>query len=79
MLPWTGSNADLVRMLAARGSIKSEAVARVMLQVDRINYAPAFPYIDRPLKIGLGASTVGEHTSQESRQTFRRAALQRRC
>mmetsp|Transcript_7410 Transcript_7410/g.13193 ORF Transcript_7410/g.13193 Transcript_7410/m.13193 type:complete len:222 (-) Transcript_7410:12-677(-) len=55
------SKYDLAQRLTHRGSIKTRRVFDVMIAVDRANYAPAYPYVDRPLSVGCGATISAPH------------------
>ncbi|KAJ1521102.1 hypothetical protein ONE63_002804 [Megalurothrips usitatus] len=55
------NNADLIRNLRANNIIKSDAVERAMLAVDRGKYSKSNPYMDAPQGIGCGVTISAPH------------------
>lgn len=55
------TNAELIRNLRANNIIKSDAVERAMLAVDRGKYATSHPYMDAPQGIGYGVTISAPH------------------
>ena len=49
-------HADLIAKLKQHGIIQREDVATAMLKVDRGDFAPTNPYMDRPQRIGFGTT-----------------------
>ena len=54
-------NKCLIMHLIQSNYISTEKVARVMLEVDRNDFAPAHPYADRPIPIGNNMSISAPH------------------
>eukprot|EP00996_Jenningsia_fusiforme_P002097 NODE_2940_length_1084_cov_19.612560_g2696_i0.p1 GENE.NODE_2940_length_1084_cov_19.612560_g2696_i0~~NODE_2940_length_1084_cov_19.612560_g2696_i0.p1 ORF type:complete len:245 (-),score=39.76 NODE_2940_length_1084_cov_19.612560_g2696_i0:348-1004(-) len=61
MIHGNASNAALVASLCRNGTIRSPAVERAMLSVDRARYCPHGPYEDRPQSIGYGVTISAPH------------------
>jgi protein-L-isoaspartate(D-aspartate) O-methyltransferase len=55
------SNDAIVQQLFESGVMKSLRVVEAMKAVDRANYAPHFPYEDRPQSIGFDATISAPH------------------
>jgi len=55
------NNSELIKALRQASVIKSDAVEKAMLGVDRANYAPNNPYVDSPQPIGYGATISAPH------------------
>ncbi|KAE8746793.1 hypothetical protein FOCC_FOCC006541 [Frankliniella occidentalis] len=55
------TNIELIRNLRANNIIKSDAVERAMLAVDRGRYAKTNPYMDAPQGIGYGVTISAPH------------------
>ena len=54
-------NKFLIIRLIQKDYIKSKKIAEVMLEVDRGNFAPDFPYADRPISINYKTSISAPH------------------
>lgn len=63
-MAWRSSgrtHAELINNLFAHGVIKTEAVKKALLGVDRRFFAPHNPYDDSPQRIGSGATISAPH------------------
>jgi hypothetical protein len=47
--------------MSEKGVIKHDCVVNIMLAVDRSDFCPTNAYIDRPQKIGYGATISAPH------------------
>lgn len=65
------SNLDLVQNLRKNNIIKSDAVERVMAQVDRANYVSHNPYMDVPQGIGFGVTISAPHMHAHALELLR--------
>jgi len=55
------SHAELIQNLFSHGVIKTDAVKKAMLAVDRGFFAPHSPYVDSPQSIGSAATISAPH------------------
>ena len=51
----------MCKIFSDNGTIQSEIVENVMLQVDRGNYSKFNPYVDAPQGIGYGVTISAPH------------------
>eukprot|EP00698_Gefionella_okellyi_P015041 TRINITY_DN4213_c0_g1_i1.p1 TRINITY_DN4213_c0_g1~~TRINITY_DN4213_c0_g1_i1.p1 ORF type:complete len:223 (+),score=50.43 TRINITY_DN4213_c0_g1_i1:816-1484(+) len=55
------SNAELVQNLHSFGLFTHDSVGKALNAVDRANFAPQYPYEDRPMPIGFGVTISAPH------------------